>query len=212
MLGMKMNNQEYIYSSLKTLYPSIKTFLNYKKDYEFLFAVILSAQTTDIKVNEATDKLFKHLPSLELYNQENINIIINDIKSLGLYKAKSKNLVDCAEILINKYNGVVPNNRKQLMMLPGVGIKTSGVVLNELYGAKYFPVDTHINRVAKRIGIVKDNISPEEVEDELEKYFKGYDLFYLHHAFILLGRNICKARNYSCSSCPISKICKLYKQ
>ena len=202
-----INNSETIFNNLKKTYPTFKTFLNYKKDYEFLFAVILSAQTTDLKVNEATKKLFSDLPRLEDYSINNYQIILDDIKSLGLYKNKTKHLIDTANILLTKYNGKVPNNRDALISLPGVGKKTSGVVLNELFKTNYFPVDTHISRVSNRLGIVKET-NADIIEEKLEEYFKGQDLFYLHHAFILLGRNICSSFKPKCNICPLEIVCQ----
>lgn len=203
-----MNNSKYIFDNLKKEYPTYHTFLNYSKDYEFLFAVILSAQTTDKKVNDATSILFKDLPSLDDYSLKNKEIIINDIKSLGLYKAKCNYLIDSASILINKYNRKIPSSREELILLPGVGKKTSGVVLNELYHANLFPVDTHIERVSKRLGLVKETDIPDIIEDKLESYFDMYDKVYLHHAFILLGRNVCSSSNPKCHLCPLKKVCK----
>ena len=203
-----INNSSFIYDNLKKEYPTYSRFLNYSKDYEFLFAVILSAQTSDKQVNKITSVLFKDLPNLEDYSLKNKDIILKDIKSLGLYKTKCNYLIDTAKILIDKYKGTIPNNRKELTLLPGVGKKTSGVVLNELYKANLFPVDTHISRVSKRLGIVKESDEADTIEDKLESYFKMYDKVYLHHAFILLGRNICLSHNPKCNLCPLKKVCK----
>lgn len=203
-----INYSSFIFDNLKDTYPSYNTFLNYTKDYEFLFAVILSAQTTDKKVNEATKKLFSDLPNLEDYSLKNKDIILQDIKSLGLYVAKCNYLVKTASILLNEYNGKVPASREELIKLPGVGKKTSGVVINQLFKGNLFPVDTHISRISKRLGLVSINDTPDIIEDKLESYFDMYDKVYLHHAFILLGRNICFSINPKCDICPLKKACK----
>lgn len=202
-----INKAQEIYDNLKKIYPTYNTFLNYKKDYEFLFAVMLSAQTTDLVVNNVTKKLFSDLPKLEDYNLDNYNIILEDIKSVGLYKNKAMNLINTAQILINQYQGRVPSSRDKLLLLPGVGIKTSGVVLNQLYKTNYFPVDTHISRISSRLNISKSEDKIEIIEKKLEKYFQGFDLVYLHHAFILFGRNICLSRNPHCQNCPMINLC-----
>lgn len=208
---MEINKKvEWIARTLQELYPSTKTFLNYTKDYELLFATILSAQATDKSVNLATSKLFALCPTLTHYHPGNRDLIFSCIKPVGLSERKTDYLIQTARILLEQYDGKVPLDRKELMNLPGVGYKTSGVVLAELYDYPYIPVDTHVFRVTHRLGIVKNNINPEKTEVVLEKEFKNYHSIHLHRQFILLGRNICKAKNELCESCPLSCVCNYY--
>lgn len=208
---MKIDTQ-YIVDTLNTLYPDTKTFLNYSKDYELLFAIILSQQTTDIKVNQATSILFKKCPSLTDYNQENQDLIFNIIKPLGLAKGKTLHLIQTAEILLTKYNGKVPNSREALLSMPGVGYKTSGVYLAEYHSYQYLPVDTHIFRVSHRLNLVNNKLDATKTEIALERLFKDYKLINLHRQFILFGRNICHAINPECSNCPFNSFCKYNKK
>lgn len=203
---------DFIAFKLQELYPDTACFLEYEKEYELLFATILSAQATDKSVNEATRVLFKKCPTLLDYNEENREVIVKCISKVGLGKVKSSYLIKTAKILLEKYDGQLPKERKELMSLPGVGFKTSGVVLAELYDYPYIPVDTHVYRVSHRLGIVKDSLTPEETEVALEKKFKNHHLIHLHRQFILLGRNICLARNEKCSVCPFAQICKYHSK
>ena len=198
----------FIATTLQELYPDTHTFLEYQKDYELLFATILSAQATDISVNEATSRLFKECPTLDDYTIDNQDLILSCIKKVGLGKVKCQYLIKTAKILKEEYHYVLPKDRKTLMSLPGVGFKTSGVVLAELYDEPYIPVDTHVYRVSHRLGIVNDKLSPEETEGALERLFKGYHMIHLHRQFILLGRNICLAKKEKCEICPFKDICK----
>lgn len=208
---MKIDTQ-YIADTLNKLYSETKTFLNYSKDYELLFAIILSQQTTDIKVNQATSILFKKFSNLTDYNEENKDLIFNIIKPLGLAKGKTIHLIQTAEILLTKYNGKVPNNREDLLNMPGVGYKTSGVFLAEYYSHQYLPVDTHILRVSHRLNLVNNKFDATKTEIALEKLFKDYKLISLHRQLILFGRNVCHAINPECDSCPFNSFCKYKKQ
>jgi endonuclease-3 len=203
---------EFIANTLQELYPDTHTFLEYQKDYELLFATILSAQATDKSVNEATSRLFKECPRLEDYNQENKALILDCIKKVGLGKSKCEYLIKTADILLKEYRGELPRDRKALMALPGVGYKTSGVVLAELYDDPFIPVDTHVFRVSHRLGLVNDKLTPEETEVALERLFKGKHSIHLHRQFILLGRNICLARNEKCDLCPLKEVCKNFSK
>lgn len=193
---------------LKEIYPKTKTFLNYSKDYELLFAIILSAQASDDSVNKATSILFKKYPTLDSFLDAKYIDVYGIIKPVGLAKSKTNYLLDTAKTLKEKYDGIVPKNRNELVSLNGVGYKTSGVFLGELYDYPYFPVDTHVLRVSTRLGIVKDDITPNECEKKLEKIYKCYHLIELHRQFILFGRNICLSRKPNCSSCPFASFCK----
>ncbi|MFA6586356.1 MAG: endonuclease III [Bacilli bacterium] len=204
--------KEEVLSSLLALYREGGTFLSYTKDYEFLFAVILSAQATDRSVNEATKKLFRDLPSLSDYTRDKEDILVRDIRTIGLYNGKKEAILGSAKILREQYQGKVPDDRKALLSLPGVGYKVSGVVLDELYHHSYIPVDTHVYRVTRRIGLVPASYSPEKTEERLEKVFQGENGFLLHQRLILLGRNICHAKNPQCLTCPLLPCCRFGKK
>ncbi len=187
--------------------PSADCELNYKTDYELLIAVVLSAQTTDKKVNEVTKTLFKKYPTIDDYNNASLNDIENDIKVIGLYKAKSLAIKDIVYKLKNKFNYKVPDNKKDLMSMRGVGNKVANVVLIEIFNKEEFPVDTHVYRVAKRLGLANKNDSILLVEKKLRKAFKKEEYKLLHHQFIHFGRYYCKAINPSCQNCKLKDFC-----
>ena len=205
---MESENIYLIPEVLKKLYPNTKTFLNYTKDYELLFAIILSAQATDESVNKATAILFEKYKTLDSFIDAKYSDIYEIIKPVGLAKSKTNYLLDTAKIIKEKYGRTVPKDREKLCELKGVGYKTSGVFLGELYDYPYFPVDTHVMRVSTRLGLVKKGITPDECEKKLEKIYKEYHLIELHRQFILFGRNICLSRKPSCYKCPFYSFCK----
>ena len=192
---------------LDELIPNPKCELNYNKDYELLIATMLSAQTTDKRVNEATKVLFKKYPNLESLRKADINDIINIIKSIGTYNKKAKNIIDIANKLKEK-NDIVPNDREFLESLPGVGRKTTNVVLSNIYNVPCIAVDTHVHRVSIRLGIANKNDDVYTTEKKLSKKFKDYDLCRLHHQLVLFGRYYCKAINPNCENCKLKNICK----
>lgn len=192
---------------LDELIPNPKCELNYNKDYELLIATMLSAQTTDKRVNEVTEVLFKKYPNLESLRKADINDIINIIKSIGTYNKKAKNIIDIANKLKEK-NDIVPNDREFLESLPGVGRKTTNVVLSNIYNVPCIAVDTHVHRVSIRLGIAKKNDDVYTTEKKLSKKFKDYDLCRLHHQLVLFGRYYCKAINPNCENCKLKNICK----
>ena len=199
---------ERIATVLQVLFPKTSTFLHYKKDYELLFAIILSAQATDVSVNQATDVLFRKFPDLDDYRESSYDEIYQIIRPVGLCKTKATHIIKTAEILKERYQGKVPRDRESLMKLPGVGAKTAAVFLGEYYDEPYFPVDTHVKRVSIRLGLVKEGSDPIDIEKRLEKLFSGHHLIHLHRQFILFGRNICLARNPHCPSCPLNDLCR----
>ena len=206
----KSNANIYI-DYLESKFPDATCFLNYSKDYELLIAVMLSAQTTDKKVNEATKVLFNKFDSLEKLQNADVLEIEKIIKPLGLAKTKSQNCAGIAGFLIKNYDSKVPNNKEELMKLPGVGNKTANVVLIELFDAYEFPVDTHIARISKRLGIAKDDDNVLIIEEKLKKFFPKENWKKLHHQLILFGRNICDARKPKCNECGLKDYCKFYK-
>ncbi len=199
---------------LNEAFPSTHTFPNHNanKDYEFLFAVILSAQATDASVNQATSVLFKKYPNLLDYNDKNKDGILTCVKSVGLSNTKVKHILQTASILINQYHGKLPQDREELMKLPGVGFKTSGVVLGELYDYPLIPVDTHVYRISHRMGLVSNRLDPKKTEIALEKVFKEEANIHLHQRLILLGRTFCKAKKPDCLNCPVRDYCNFFKK
>ena len=203
-----MNKEELIINYLDELFPNAKCELEYNKEYEFLLAVMLSAQTTDKKVNSVTRVLFKKYDSLEKLSNANIDDIKDIIKPIGTHHKKSIFIKEISKYLLDNYNGVVPNTKEDLIKLPGVGVKTSNVVLSNLYDVPAIAVDTHVTRVSKRLGYAKDSDEPLVIEKKLEKAFPKDKWNRLHHQLVLFGRYYCKAINPDCSSCKIKEICK----
>ena len=200
-----MPKKEDILIYLKELFPTTSCFLNYKEDYQLLIAIILSAQTTDKKVNEATSILFSTYPTLKALSEVDINDVIKIISKLGLAKVKASYVIDTCNILIKDFNGTVPSNIDDLLKLKGVGRKTACVFLAEYYNQNYIPVDTHIKRISKRLGLTKSD-NPSLIQNDLEKIFQDENVD-LHRRLILFGRNICKAINPNCEMCKLRKYC-----
>ena len=182
--------------------------LNYNKDYELLIAVMLSAQTTDKRVNEVTSVLFNKYKNLKELSNANVEDIIDIIRSIGTFNKKASNVIEIAKSLLDNYDGMVPNNRAYLESLPGVGRKTTNVVLSELFDEPYIAVDTHIKRVSYRLGLSKETDDVLVVEKKLTKLFKEYNARKVHHQLVLFGRYYCKAIKPECSSCKLKNICK----
>ena len=193
---------------LDKLFPNPKCELEYTKDYELLIAVMLSAQTTDKRVNMVTDILFKKYESLEKLATADINDIIEIIKPIGTFNKKASNVISIAKSLIDDKNGIVPNDRTYLESLSGVGRKTTNVVLSNLYDEPCIAVDTHVSRVSKRLGIAKKNDDVLTIEKKLNKKFPKEKLSRLHHQLVLFGRYYCKAKNPLCENCELKNICK----
>lgn len=181
--------------------------LTYNSDYGLLISVMLSAQCTDKKVNKVTEPFFAKYKSLEELDKLTIPEIETNIKSLGLYKIKAKNLKEIVHILLTKYDGKVPSDKSELVTLPGVGNKTANVVRIELFKLPEFPVDTHVARVSKRLGLVKEESDVKEIEDTLRKLFDEKNWIKLHHQFIHFGRYFCKAISPNCKDCKLRGIC-----
>lgn len=206
MTGSTINKiQEY----LDELIPNPKCELNYNKDYELLIATMLSAQTTDKKVNQVTEILFKKYKTLEELSKADIEEIKNIIKPIGTYNKKAKNVIEIAKEL--KSIGYVPNDRNYLESLPGVGRKTTNVVLSNIYNAPCIAVDTHVERVSKRLALAPKKSDVRKVEDRLNKLFPEEKLCRLHHQLVLFGRYYCKSQNPQCDTCKLVDICKYKK-
>ena len=196
-----------IFSILRESNPHPTTELNYSNGFELLTAVILSAQATDVGVNKATDKLFPVASNAAAIVALGIEGLIPYIKTIGLYQTKAKNVVAMARILLDKHNGEVPSTREELEELPGVGRKTANVVLNTLFHQPTMAVDTHIFRLANRLGIAKGK-DVLAVERGLLAVIPDEFMLDAHHWLILHGRYTCVARNPHCSSCVVSRVCQ----
>ena len=202
-----MNKIECILEEMDNLFPNPKCELNYSKDYELLLAVMLSAQTTDKRVNMVTEPLFNEFDTLEKLNSLSLSEIENHIKSIGMYKQKAKHFKAIVESLI-EIGGFVPNNRDMFLKMSGVGRKTVNVVLSNLYNEPCIAVDTHVNRVSKRLGLAKESDDVLEVENKLMKKFPKDKWSKLHHQLVLFGRYNCKAVNPECDDCKLKQFCK----
>lgn len=196
-----------IFSYLDKTFPDAKCALNYSKDYELLIAVMLSAQTTDNAVNKATSVLFKRYITLEELANADIKDIENIISFLGMYKNKAKNIKGIATRLLSEQNGKVPNDPEYLVTLPGVGNKTKNCVLAELFNEPLLAVDTHVQRISKRLNLVKENDSVETMEKKLVKLIPSNRLIKTNHQIIWFGRTICKAQSPQCERCGIKEYC-----
>ena len=196
-----------IVNYLDELIPNPVCELTYKKDYELLIKVMLSAQTTDKKVNTVADQLFLKYPTLNSLKAAKLDDLEEIIRPLGTFSRKALNIKKIATILINEYNGKVINNREVLESLPGIGRKSANVVLSNLFNENCLAVDTHVTRVSRRLGLTESS-DPLVIEQDLSKKFKDYDLARLHHQLVLFGRYHCKAKNPACENCNLKKICK----
>ena len=201
-----MNQQ--ISNYLDELFPHPKCELIYTKDYELLISTMLSAQTTDKRVNEVTSVLYKKYPTVKSLSEANIEDIKSIIKSLGNFNKKSSNIIEIAKSLVNDYDGIVPNNREYLESLSGVGRKTTNVVLSNLFNVPCIAVDTHVARVSVRLGIASSKDSVLTIEKKLNDTFDLNTLGKLHHQLVLFGRYYCKAKKPLCSNCKLKDICK----
>lgn len=193
---------------LDELIPNPRCELNYNKDYELLLATMLSAQTTDRRVNEVTKILFKKYSNLNQLAEANIEDVKEIIRPLGTYNIKAKNLIEIAKKLVSDYQGKLPNNRQYLESLPGVGRKTTNVVLSNIFDEPCIAVDTHVSRVSKRLKLANNKDSVLTIEKKLTEKFKKEDLCKLHHQLLLFGRYYCTARNPKCINCKLQEICK----
>lgn len=196
---------------LDELYPNAICELEYTKDYELLLAIVMSAQTTDKRVNEVNKVLFKKYNSIEKLAHADINDIENIIKPIGTYKKKSIFIKEIANRLINDNIKEIPNNRKYLESLPGVGRKTTNVFLSIIYNIPAIAVDTHVERVSKRLSLAQENDSVIEVEKKLMKKIPKDRWSKTHHQLVFFGRYKCKSICPKCNDCKLKEYCKYYK-
>lgn len=201
----------WILAQMRELFPDAKCALNHRNAYELIVAVVLSAQTTDEAVNKATPALFERYPSVYELAQGDVNEIAQYLKTIGLYRNKSRMIKELATALVERFDGEVPNTRKQLTSLSGVGRKTANVVLSVWFDIPAFAVDTHVERVSKRLGLAKFADSVEVVETKLKRKIDRNLWNDGHHLFIFFGRYHCTARNPKCEGCPFLSFCKKEK-
>ena len=192
-------------------YPDAKAELNYTTPYELLIATILSAQCTDVRVNKTTSVLFVKYNTPEKMVTLNVDELGKIIKACGLYKTKSRNILNTSRILIEEYDSKVPQTMEQLTLLPGVGRKTANVVLSNAFGIPGIAVDTHVFRVSNRIGIANAE-DVEKTEKQLRRRIDKDRWSKSHHTIIFHGRRVCKARNPLCENCSVSSYCFYFRK
>ena len=206
---LNKNKASKLIGLLKKSIKNPKTSLKYRNQFTLLTSVVLSAQCTDVNVNNVTKNIYKKYFTPKHFAKLGIKKIRNLIKSIGLFNNKAKNLYYLSKILVEKYQSRVPNKFEELILLPGVGRKTANVVLNEVFNKPTIAVDTHVFRVANRTGLTNGK-SPEQVENQLLTILPKKNIKKAHHLILLHGRYTCKSRNPLCNKCVINKIC-LYK-
>ena len=210
----KMLNKEdtkEVLNILNGLYPEAKCELNFSSPFQLLVATILSAQTTDKKVNQVTEKLFEDYPDLDSFLEVSQEELQERIKTIGLHKSKSSNIIKMCKALKENFNGCVPDNYEDLISLAGVGRKTANVVLSNAFNVPAIAVDTHVFRVSNRIGLA-DSEDVFQTEKDLMSNIDKDMWSKAHHLLIFHGRRICKARKPLCEECPVDKYCHYFKE
>ena len=202
-----MKNSERIMDALEQLFPEAHCELNHKSDFELLIAVVLSAQTTDERVNSVTPELFSKYPDAFSLKDASLNDVEQIIRPIGLYHNKAVNIIRLSKELCERFDGVVPSKREDLESLPGVGRKTANVILSNCFDYPAFAVDTHVSRVSKRLGIAEADDDVKVIEEKLMTCFPEEKWGKLHHQFIFFGRYKCKAAKPDCTDCPLKDIC-----
>lgn len=190
------------------MFPEAEAELNYTNPFELTIAVLLSAQTTDVGVNRVTKGLFERFKTPEDYLAVDVEVIESYIKTIGLYRNKAKNIQKLCRDLIEKFNGEIPNNYDDLISLAGVGRKTANVVLSVAFDTPRIAVDTHVERISKRLGIARYKDSPLEVEETLMRKIPPERWSKTHHQLIFFGRYHCLSRAPKCHECPLLEECR----
>ena len=201
-----------IIASLKELYPDALCSLTYRKDYELLFAVRLSAQCTDARVNMVTPSLYEKFPTLEAFASATYEEVGEAIRSCGFYNTKAKDLVECAKILLEKHGGRVPATMEELTALPGIGRKTANLILGDIYGKPAYVCDTHCIRITGRLGLTDGSRDPLSVEKQLREVLPPEESSNFCHRMVLHGRALCMARKPDCEACPLQADCDYCKK
>ena len=196
-----------IIEELKQLYPDALCSLEYQKDYELLFSVRLSAQCTDARVNLVTPALFERFPTLEAFAAATPDEVGEYVRSCGFWRAKAKDIVGSAQMLLRDFGGKVPDNMDDLLRLPGVGRKTANLILGDVYGKEGYVCDTHCIRITGRLGITDGSKDPLKVEQQLRKTIPPEESSDFCHRMVLHGRALCIARGPKCRECPLRELC-----
>lgn len=205
-----LNNSQirFCLDKMDEMFPDAHCELVHSNPFELVIAVALSAQCTDVLVNKVTKDLFEKYKKPEDYLRVSVEELQNDIRSIGLYRNKAKNIQSLCRLLLDEYNGEVPRDRDELTKLPGVGRKTANVVVSVAFNIPAIAVDTHVERVSKRLGICRWKDSVLEVERTLMKKVPEDEWSVTHHRLIFFGRYHCKAQNPQCPSCPLLELCR----
>ena len=201
-----------IIEELKKLYPDAVCSLDYRKDYELLFSVRLAAQCTDARVNLVTPALFERFPSLEAFAQATPEEVGEYVHSCGFWRAKAKDIVGSAQMLLSDFGGRVPDTMEDLLRLPGVGRKTANLILGDVYGKEGYVCDTHCIRITGRLGITDGSKDPLKVEQQLRKVIAPEESSDFCHRMVLHGRALCMARGPKCGECPMRELCDYGKE
>lgn len=197
-----------IIDKIEEIFPDAKCELNHETTFQLVCAVVLSAQTTDASVNKVTPALFKAYPDAQSMAKASLEDVESYIHTIGLYHAKAKNLIALSQVLLDKFHGEVPSTYKELGMLPGVGRKTANVVRSVAFDIPSFAVDTHVDRVSKRLGLAKVDDSVEKVEEKLKRKIDRSKWNQAHHDMIFFGRYFCMAKKPKCEECPFIMFCR----
>lgn len=205
---MIKTKQDRILNTFDEMFPDARCVLNHSNNLELLVAVMLSAQTTDESVNKLTSHLFQKYKTVDDYANASLPELESDLHSIGLYRNKAKNIKAMAVALQARFNGVVPASHDALISLPGVGRKTANVVMAEGFGYPAIAVDTHVERISKRLGFAKPEDTVLTVEKKLMKTIPKNRWIKTHHQMIFFGRYHCKAKSPHCKECPLVDICK----
>ena len=201
-----------IIEGLEKLYPDAVCSLDYRKDYELLFSVRLAAQCTDARVNLVTPALFERFPSLEAFAQATPEEVGEYVHSCGFWRAKAKDIVGSAQMLLSDFGGKVPDTMEDLLRLPGVGRKTANLILGDVYGKEGYVCDTHCIRITGRLGITDGSKDPLKVEQQLRKVIAPEESSDFCHRMVLHGRALCMARGPKCGECPMRELCDYGKE
>lgn len=205
-VAAKRNRFEAIVDRLAAEWPDARIVLDHRDPFELVVAVLLAAQCTDARVNEVTPALFARFPTPQAYAQATPEEVEPYVKRLGLYRSKARHLAALGRALVADHEGRVPRTRALLSTLPGVGWKTAGVVATYAFNEPAFPVDTHVGRLARRMGLSTQTL-PEKVERDLAALISPEHWGHAHQLFVWLGRRDCQARRPSCGTCPVESLC-----